>query len=428
MLTHEENEMLCRVGRDTPMGTMLRRYWIPAMLSNELIAGAAPQRVRLLGEDLVAFRSPDGRPGLVEEHCAHRGASLALARNEICGLRCLYHGWVTSADGSIAEMPPEPDEHGYRSRVRAVAYPVRERGGVVWTYLGPPEHEPPPLDFAWTDLPDDHRWLGKMRAECNWVQCLEGVIDSAHVNYLHHDSFEATPARSQSAFVQGGKISRPSLDGRPRIEVEDTPYGFRYAAIRRPVADADRLEYVRITPFVAPFYVLTPSSTSYTAMHIFVPIDDHHTMFYYAKTMHEPPADVEAFRREHAARSGMRPGVDFDADFRKFRSAENLWLQDRAAMENGASSSGIDGVTMQDFCITESMGRIYDRRKEHLGVSDVAVIHMRRVMIAAAKQLRECGEPPIGLKDRVDYGAIEAIDGLVPHETPWRELRKAQRV
>ncbi len=377
MLTPAENELLCRVGSGTPMGEMLRCYWIPAALSDELSRGGSSKQIRLLGHNLVARRNGDGR--------------------------------VFIADAEADEQPP-----------RLAHYPLRESGGIVWVYLGEPGSLPPPLDFAWMERPDDHRWLGKMRAECNWIQCLEGVIDSAHVAYLHADLFQTTPESGRSTLAANGKISRPSLDGQPRIEVEDTSYGFRYAAIRRPVADADRLTYVRITPYIAPFYVLTPSSTTFTSMHIFVPIDDEHTMFYYAKTLHDKPADIESFRRAQAERSGMRPGVDFDERYRKRRTSENSWLQDRDAMLRGESSSGIDGVTMQDFCVTESMGPIADRSLEHLSASDAAVIRMRRIMLDSVRRFGARGEPPIGLRERVAYDEIHAEDGLVPIGASWR--------
>ncbi len=419
MLTQEENELLCRVGPKAPMGRMLRRYWIPATLSSELEAGGAPRRTRLLGEDFVAFRGHDGVVGVLDELCPHRGASLVLARNEECGLRCIYHGWKIDVTGRVLEMPAEPEDLGFVDRVRANAYPVYEAGGIVWTYLGPPGCEPPQMHFDWMSLPADHRMIYKAREECNWVQCLEGVIDSAHSGFLHSNVIKAVPGENSIIPEDQGNTQRPSDDRAPRIEAENTAYGFQYAAIRRPLIDPESRDYVRVTLFISPFISLFPGPLGWTSMQIFVPMDDEHTLFHFIQTRHDKPIDALT-RTRRAKRSGMELGVDLNPhDYRKIRSQANNWLQDRAAMEAG-SFTGIYGVNNEDIAVQESMGPIFDRTKEHLGTSDVAVIRMRRIMLDGVRAFVEDGAPPVGLAEPVAYETLRAGERMVPHGEPWQ--------
>ncbi len=401
------------------MGRMLRRYWLPALMSDELTAGGTPRAVRLLGEQLIAFRDSAGEVGLLEEHCPHRGASLRLARNEACGLRCLYHGWKIATTGAVLETPAEPEESSFRERVRAVAYPVREAGGIVWAYLGPAASEPPLPAFAWTAQPASHRWMLKSRVECNWLQSLEAIVDSAHVNYLHSTLF-ATADRATSVLQSNGRLDRPSGDGRPKIEVQLTAYGLRYAAIREPSSGADGNRYVRVTLYIAPVYAFLPVAAGASFMQMFVPLDDEHTMFYYVKTSTDGPIGDDA-RALHDYRAGVRAGVDIDATFRKVRTAENNWLQDRAAMRRNETFSGIHGVNMEDMAVQESMGPIYDRSREHLAGSDAAVIALRRLLLAAVRGFGR-GEPPPGLSEPVPYERLAAEERLVPAGTPWQTV------
>jgi len=418
MLSREENELLCRIGPDTLMGNTMRRYWIPALLSTEVTAGGDPKRVRLLGEDLVAFRDSDGRVGLLDENCPHRGASLALARAEGCGLRCLYHGWLIAADGTVLETPPEPEELGFREKVRAASYPVREAGGIVWTYMGPRGTEPPLTEFEFTTLPLEHVQILKVQAECNYAQVIEGVIDSAHSNYLHSDSIK--PAKNQtSVYTENMTVDRPSNDGKPRIELKNTDYGFRYAAIRTPTVDPDVRKYVRVTLWIAPFYGMFPAPEGWGNMQAMVPVDDTHTMFYYFKYRYDTPISAEE-RLAHEKWSGFQPGVDvIDADFHHRQTRDNNWMQDRERMQRGETWTGIAGVNMEDIAVEESMGPIFDRTKEHLGTSDIAVIRMRRLLIDSARALAEHGEPPVGVRRPVDYRRLRAEEGMLPLAAPW---------
>lgn len=419
MLSAEENDLLTRVEPGTPMGQMLRRYWMPALLSEEVSEpDGAPKRVELLGESFVAFRDTEGKVGFLPEHCPHRGASLLLARNEECGLRCLYHGWKLDAEGQVLETPNEPERSPLAKRIEPVGASVREAGGVVWVYLGPPEHEPPFPEFEWTGLDPSHVALIKVRQECNWVQAMEGVLDSSHSNYLHADVINADDERS----VEGGRseyeeghFNRPSEDATPRLRVKDTPYGFRYGALRKTIRDPDRYQYVRTTLFAAPFYVFVPGRADTGDMQAFVPIDSENTLFFYAHYGFDGPVDADEF----FAWLGTRPGIDLDEDGVKTRRADNQWLQDREAMRSGRSTSGVEGVLNQDFAVQESMGPIYDRTREHLGAADTAIIHMRRMLMDSARRTAE-GGAPVALEDGfADYGKLRAEDGVISTDTPW---------
>lgn len=423
MLSREENDLLCRIGAGTPMGSLVRRYWIPALLSEELQPGCDPKRVRLLGEDLVAFRDAAGNVGLLDENCPHRGASLALARVEECGLRCLYHGWLVAADGRVLETPPEPEEYGFRERIRAPGYPVRERGGVIWTYMGPPGLEPALPNLPFCGLPAEHVHIMKARVNCNWAQVIEGVIDSAHTNYLHKDVVRPVAAEQDGSEYRGATIMRPSDDGKPRIECRNTNYGFRYAAIRKPSVGADKNKYVRVTLWIAPFYAMFPASKGWANIQGMVPIDDEHTFFYYFRYCFDRPMTQQE-RDDSETMSGLRPGIDVvdPVTFALAQTRANDWKQDRSAMHDGRSYTGIDGANVQDIAVEESMGPIWDRAKEHLGTSDIAVIRMRRLMIDAARALAARGEEPIGLDASVDLAPLRAEEAMLPHAVPWESL------
>ena len=418
MLTREDNELMCRVGADTPMGRMARRYWLPAIMSDELERNGEPKRVRLLGEDLVAFRDANGKVGLVDESCPHRGASLALARNEGCELQCLYHGWKIDASGNVTSTPAEPEESTFANRLRATAYSTHESGGLIWAYMGPAGMEPPFMEFEWTAIPDTQRLIFKGRTECNWVQAMEGALDSSHTPILHGDAI--TPgAVTKTEYKSDFQIDRPSADKRPNLVVEDTPYGMRYAAIRKPLVDPETMQYVRVSLFAAPCYVTFPAPSGFVYMQIFVPIDDYNTMFYFVQCSFDKAFDAATIEKRRY-RAGFRTGIDIDQEFRRIPRRANNWQQDRAGMSNGTGSfSGIFGVQAQDIAIQESMGALYDRSKEHLGASDAALIRMRRRLIDGVRAF-ENGAPPLGLAEPVDYLRLKAEEMLIPISEPWQ--------
>ena len=423
MLSREENEILTRVGPETPMGTLMRRYWIPAFRSDELTPSGDPKRVRLLGENLVAYRDADGNVGLLDEACPHRGASLALGRADGCGIRCLYHGWVIGVDGTVLETPAEPDEHAFKERIRARHYPVQESGGIAWAYLGEPGTEPELQEFEFCGLPAEQVLVMKARVDCNYAQVVEGVLDSSHSDYLHSDSVRFLENQtSGTLYRETLDLDRPSRDGKPRIEVENTAFGFRYAAVRKPLSNADENRLVRMTLWAAPFYGIFPAPTGWGNMQAMVPIDDETTMFYFIKWRYENPITAEE-REQHAGWSGLRVGPDIiDATtFGRRQVRTNNWQQDRAKMRSGESFTGISGVNIQDFAVEESMGPIYDRTKEHLGASDAAVARMRRRLIDAARGLAKGEEPP-GLGRDVEWGKLRAQEATIRIDDDWRDV------
>ena len=417
MLTAEENDLLCRVEGDAPMGALMRRHWLPACMSEEVaLSDGTPVRVRLLGEDLVAFRDSNFRVGVVGERCPHRGASLALGRNENCRLACLYHGWSVDVEGRVVDTPSEPPSSALGTKVRHTAYPTREAGGFVWVYMGPRETmremEPP----AFAPTPATKVAIVKMRIACNWAQILEGAIDSAHSSTLHSTDMPA--ANVDRALAEGGVWPRPSNDRAPRFEIETTSYGFRYAAIRRPIKDEQTHDYVRISLFVAPCTVLIPPNNMYNLANVNVPMDDTNTMFYFIAWSEEGRGiDADAWREFCRA----RVGIELDHRYRPIRTRDNDYLQDREAMKRG-DHTGIPGIPTQDMAMWETMGAITDRSRERLGSSDAAIVRFRKIMVDAARRVAR-GEPAIGTTSpHVPHADVRAYEGIVPKSVDWRTL------
>jgi phthalate 4,5-dioxygenase oxygenase subunit len=420
-LSREENDLLCRVEGDAPMGGIMRRHWLPVCLSDEVAEkDGAPVRSRLLGEDLVVFRDSRDRIGVLSELCLHRRASLFFGRNEECGLRCLYHGWKFDVDGNVVDMPSEAPGAAQRLGKKTKAYPAREGGGFVWAWMGPKDgngepqrsFEPP----AWAPVPGIKYAVVKMHAACNWAQVLEGSIDSAHSSSLHSSNMPAGEVEGSTA--TGDAWVRPSTDKAPRMQFETTSYGFRYAALRKPIKNAETHQYVRTTLFLAPFTVLIPPNDQYKLSQMLVPIDDVNTMFYWIAWHPDPKKGIsqEAWRRF----CGATLGEDLNPDFTKKRTLANLYQQDRAAMKRG-DFTGIKGIPTQDMAMWESMGPIADRSLDHPGSSDMAVVQFRRMMVGAAKKFKE-GGPAIGTMSKVPQAKLASFEGIVPKSTDWRTL------
>jgi phthalate 4,5-dioxygenase len=413
MLSKAENELLTSIEGDAPMGQAMRRYWLPALLAEDVAKpGGRPIRVRLFGEDLVAFRDTSGKLGLVEEQCPHRLASFAIGRNEDCGIVCIYHGWKFDVNGKCMDMPTEPDDHGYKDRVSIQAYPVREANGLVWTYMGPPSEQPPFPAFGFTTMPAEQVGIVKVGIRANYLQTIEGAIDSAHSWFLHRGSSRDWNLRIAV-----------STDTSPRLEAEDTPYGFHYSATRKPVTDPDTTKYVRVTEFAMPcFAFIAPPLDKTKPIHtqIFVPVDNENSMLFdvYFSQNDSPVSSDEMRTFLHARR-----GVDLDENDFRFAQKSNNWLQDREAMENG-SWTGIEGFQNQDIAAQESMGRVSNRTREHLGQSDVAVIRMRRRMLKNVRRF-QAGDVLIGLGGDVAYEEIASTQRVVPIEQSWKELGPA---
>ena len=423
MLTHEENALLCSVEGDAPMGQIMRRHWIPALLSEEIpVADGEPVPVRLLGEDLVAWRDTGGRAGLMGRYCPHRRASLVLGRNENGGLRCLYHGWKMDVLGNLTEMPSEPTSAGMISKVRHKAYATREHGGIVWAWMGPESEMRPFQPPAFAPTPEASVSIAKIHIDCNWAQVLEGNIDSAHSSSLH--SSEIQPGNvTRSGMSASGITQRPSTDKAPRIQIDPTPWGFRYAALRRPIKDAAHNDYVRITAYIAPFTVLIPPNSQYNVASLSIPVDDSHTSFYFIAW--HPEAGKGLTKQFWRHRLAAEVGVDMDKRYVKTRNADNNFLQDRAAMKSG-SFTGIQGIPNQDIAMWETMGPIADRSRELLGASDVAVVNFRRVMVDAAKAWQR-GEPAIGAElEGSSIACIRSFEGVVSKDLRWQTLAPAE--
>ena len=420
MLTAADNDLLCRVEGGAPMGALMRQHWLPACMSEEVATpDGAPVRIALLGEALVAFRDTDGRLGVVDEHCPHRRASLALGRNEESGLRCLYHGWKIDVEGNVVEMPSEPRESCLAQKVRHKSYPCREAGGFVWVWMGDPANMPELPAPAWAPTPQTRVSIAKIHVGCNWAQVLEGAIDSAHSSTLH--STDMPPARVDGAQATATVWPRPSTDKAPRLQVQATPFGFRYVAIRRPIKDAATHDYLRITLFVAPFTVLIPPNNRYNLAILNMPMDDTNTMFYFIAWSEGEGIDPEEWRKF----CGAQIGVDVDRHFRRMRTRANDWGQDRQAMQLG-NFTGIYGIPNQDIAMWESIGPIADRTSERLGASDIAIVQFRRLMIAAARSHAE-GGAPIGLMEpHVPLARLRSYQGIVPKAEDWRTFGDSQ--
>ena len=425
MLSKEENELLTRVGPGTPMGNLMRQYWVPAMLSSELPEpDSVPVRIRLLGEDLIAFRDSGGRAGLIEQSCPHRGASLFFGRNEEGGLRCVYHGWKFDVGGACLDMPNEPAESNFKTKVRAVAYPCRERGGVVWTYMGPRATPPPLPDIEANMLPEGEYTISLAMRECNYFQALEGDIDTSHTSFLHWGAVRPQDARP------GTFMYYRSQDRAPRYRVVETDFGTMYGAYRPAEEDTD---YWRIACYLFPFWVIIPTGLlgHQVLFRGWVPIDDTHTMWWSLSKRRERSGRVRPETDAALAGLGMpyEPMTsDWYGRFRLQPNASNDYLIDREKQRRKESFTGIEGVHIQDQAVTESEGPIYDRSREHLVSSDTMIIRTRQRLLRIAHALQERGEVPPGVDNPEVYG-VRGGGVLLPRDADWleatAELRKA---
>jgi phthalate 4,5-dioxygenase oxygenase subunit len=422
MLSARENELLCRVEGDAPMGLLMRRHWVPALLSEQVAEpDGAPVRVQLFGEKLVVFRDSAGKLGVLGEACPHRKASLAFGRNENCGLRCLYHGWKFDTEGNVVDMPSEPKQSQFAHRVKHISYPAKEAGGFVWTYMGPADHMPEFEAPPWAPTPETHVSIAKIKLPCNWAQIMEGQIDSAHSSSLH--SSDMRPARGE-ATAKADHWVRPSTDKNPRLQVHLTNYGMRYAAIRRPITNANTHDYVRITTYVAPFTALIPPNSSYNVTSVIVPRSDNSSYFHFIawKEGNQVGIEQDAWRKFCV----LAVGEDVDREFRPIkRNADNNYLQDRRLMKEG-HFTGILGIPNQDIAMWGSMGPIADRSQERLGASDIAIVQFRRLMLAAVKDFQETGRVIGHLEPRLPQAKLRSYQGVIEKKIEWRTLGASQ--
>jgi phthalate 4,5-dioxygenase oxygenase subunit len=420
MLSLGDNEILTRTGPGTLMGALLRRYWVPACLSEEIAEPDSPPiRVKLLGESLVGFRDTNGEVGLLDELCPHRGTSLFFGRNEESGLRCVYHGWKFDHTGQCVDQRSEI--HSFANRIKAHGYPTHESGGIVWTYMGPAESMPVFRDFGTETIPKEAITVSKEFLACNWVQALDGELDSAHISNLH--SFNAMSEIPPDGTDEPGYPSNFesmrfwAFDPKPRLEIDETWYGFRYAGLRKT---PNGHTHVRVTACVLPFSALIASIPFGTRQIAVIPRDDVTALRYTFAT--QPPSNPRdlggpAFFKEpkYPYIQNSQSGV-----LERPYTLENDYQIDRDT-QRAVSFSGIPNFKSQDLMATESAGPIYDRTLEHLGGTDTAVAHYHDLLINAAKDLALGKEPP-AIADHLDYREIRSAEKVLAPDEDWRLL------
>lgn len=411
------------------MGQMMREYWIPALLSSELPGpDCDPVRVMLLGEKLIAFRDTAGRVGLIQNHCPHRGASLFYGRNEDHGIRCVYHGWKFDVEGRCVDMPNEPPESDFKHKLRARAYPCVERGGIVWTYMGPRKTPPPLPDLVANMRPEGQYAVRANMLDCNWLQAVEGEIDTSHAGFLHWGSVNPEDATPDTFLYWSVK------DRAPRYQVVDTEFGVMYGAYR-PARPGQ--VYWRIAQFLFPFFTQPPEGVlgQTWVTNAWVPMDDEHTMTF--MMIPNPVSPTGGRRLPIQGSSDKYPPVwpellpnttDWYGRFRLATNLANDHGLDRELQRSGRNYAGIPSLRSQDQAMVESMGPIYDRSQEHLAVSDVMVIRVRRRLLQAVRAYQERGTVPPGV-DRPESYRVRSGGVLLPEGADWiaatEELRRA---
>ncbi len=412
MLTQDQNEFITRTGPGTPMGELFRRYWLPALLLEELpTPDCSPVRVKLLGERMIAFRDTQGRVGIMDEFCAHRGVSLWFGRNEENGLRCPYHGWKYDVTGQCVELPSEgADEKGNSGpmckRIKLKAYPCREGGGVIWIYMGPAEHEPPFPEFEWMRVPASHRYICKREQLSNYLQAMEGGIDSSHVSWLHSGELHTDPLH------KGTKGAKYQGDTAPVLEVLESPGGMMIGARRK--AEPGTF-YWRVSQWVMPSHTMIPPYGDHGLHgHVWVPVDDEHCVTW--NLTHHPTrplteAELYAMQNGQGMYADLIPGT-----YRPLANPGYDYLIDRTLQKSGRYYSGVKGIAMQDASLQESMGPIIDRRRENLTVTDRAIVTARKLLIQAAKALQE-GQAPPALDPATHH--VRSSSFVLPAGTPF---------
>ena len=416
MLSAEDTELLCRVGAGTPMGELMRQYWMPAAYAWEMEPDGQPLRMRLLGEDLLAWRATDGSLAFSQALCPHRGAGLYYGRNEENGLRCSYHGWKFDVTGQCIDMPNEVAESNFKDKVRITTYKGAEFGGLIWIYMGPNQDNPPGVpQFEWGLVPDDQRsHYRKAIYECNWMQGLEGEMDSTHVYFLH----------ARNRVEDPGKYGLFHTGLSAKFHLRDTDYGLLYAAERK---EADENIYWRTTQFLFPFYGMFPGSPKSVPLSIYVPIDDEHTLhmglrWHPTEKMPgsgRPEPDLPTEPGTLVEGMGpMRPEMKgrYFAHWWPEARTETDFLMDLDAKKQ--NMTGIPSVRLQDDAVITSMGPIMDRTKEHLCTSDASIIKVRRKLIAAAKALRDFGTVPPGV-DNPEWYTIRSCNVSLGPGADW---------
>ena len=422
MTSQSDNELLTQIGPGTAMGALMRHYWVPACLSSELVADGEPVRLVLLGEKLIAFRDSAGRVGILDHRCPHRCASLFFGRNEEGGLRCIYHGWKYDIEGNCLDMPNLPPEQDFRNKVKARAYRVAERGGLVYVYMGEAKVAPPLPMLEALVCPPEETQLSFRQRECNWLQAMEGDLDTSHFGFLHTGKVEA------SDYGPDDMDRFQVINRAPYYNVRNTEWGTMYAAYR----PAERGEvYWRFAHFAMPFWTLFPNGplNDNILAQAWVPMDDTHTMTVTAMwKLRTPPITVTTTGKPIPGISRIAPTLPNTPDwFGRWRPAANQtndYLIDRESQRTN-SYTGIDGVAPQDAAVTESMGAISDRTLETLAPSDRMIAITRRRLLEAARALRDHGTVP-AFVEHPELGArARAGEFVAPEGKPWLEAYEA---
>ena len=416
MLSQQENEYLTTTNRGTPMGELFRRYWQPFLLKSELPENDGPPvRVRLLGEDLIAFRDTDGRVGLIAESCPHRGASLYFGINQECGIMCIYHGWKFDVDGNCIDMPSDVPGSRFHEKVHVTSYPTIESAHVIWAYMGPPDKQPPPPSYYMNMLPEENVIAQRTPIYCNYLQSMEGNLDSTHLGTLHMYYDNLIPADLEydkpghptprfSSFITG-------TEKYARIDVQDTDYGYRLIAVRKTPKGN---QHVRINCLALPIMSWIAAPRGLGSIFTQLPIDDYNCMRIGWRCSPDRPF-TEQERAGAASQSMM---MDPANPKLRLKRLDNDYLQDRAAQKS-KHPPGIWPGAEQDYCVTETMGPIYDRTKEHLYHGDAAIVRLRQMLGKAARDLQEGVEPP-GVNGEIPYHKIRSEDIVIgPDDDPW---------
>jgi len=410
MLRKEQNDLLTQTGPGTPMGQLFRSYWMPTLLAEELPENDCPPvRVKLLSERLLAIRDSEGRYGLIDEFCAHRGVSLWFGRNEECGLRCPYHGWKFDVTGQCVEVPSEPEESGFAKKIKLKSYPLVKRGDVLWTYMGPPEKQPPLPEWEFCMVPPEQTFTSKRLQESNWLQAMEGGIDSSHVSFLHRGDLHHDP------LFKGARGNQYNLkDSRPVFEVVESAGGL-YIGARRNAENGHY--YWRITQWVMPsFTMIAPRGNPSVHGHFWIPIDDENCWtwsFDYHPIRQLTEAERQAMRDGKGIHVKFTPGT-----YRPLANKDNDYLMDRAAQKAGSTYSGVAGIAMQDASLQESMGPIVDRTKENLVSTDNGIIMARHRLMRAVKALVDKGETPPGVD--LEHQRVRSVAIVLPPDQPFK--------
>jgi phthalate 4,5-dioxygenase len=432
-MSPKDSEDLTRVGAGSVMGNFMRQYWIPAAKSSELERDGTPMRLLLLGEKLIAFRDSSGRPGVMDHLCPHRNASLVLGRNEQDGIRCVYHGWKFDVNGRCVDMPSVPPHQCFKEKVRAGAYKAVDRNGILWVYMGPRQDDPPPLPkVEATLLPEDQVDMFFMMRSCNWMQALEGDIDTSHFGFLHvgHLDPDNVP--------DGHPLQHTASERAPEYHVRDTPWGTNYAAYRTVRHETI---YWRYANYMFPFWTQTPQGEFLINIQAraWVPLDDHHTMMIFWRLRSPRLRQTNVPLKDGKPLGGSRPQPDFHPRgtgwldrYRVVADETNDWLIDREAQRSGRIFTGIDHIGLQDQAVTESMGPITDHSHEHLGPGDLMIARTRRRALQTARAFA-AGDPAPGV-DQPEV-MMDARSGFFekPKGADWRQayddmLREAERV